>query len=263
MTDNFADPARAPGLAGARARGRRGRSARGVKPRGFGAFRPEAFAPGAPEAEALDVDRLARRIHRAIGEDPFGHLARPCGPQAPDRDRRPDRGHRRARAREGHPDAGARPPRRADPRRRGRAAAAIARHLQRASQGMQLRFDARAVIVTGAAQGIGRAIATAFRDGRRARACRRSRRGGRAANRRSARRDRACARPLRARIGASARRRMWLRPRAGSTSWRSRPAACAARSAGRSRRSPKPIGGCCSRPMSTARSGSPRPPRRS
>ena len=265
MTADFADPARVPAWLAL------GREVAAVAdaPRGDAArlrrLRAGGVRAGSARGRGARRDRLAWPNTTAQSAKTHSrHLARSRGPQAPDRGRRPDRGHRRAGARAGHPDAGARSPRRPDPRGRGRAAPAIARHLQRASSRHAASdFDARAVIVTGAAQGFGRAIAKAFRDaGASVHVADLDAAGVRQAAE-ALGRDRACrsTSPIaHRRIGSSPE---WLRPRAGSTSWRSTPAACAARSAGRSRRFPKPIGGCSSRPMSTARSGSPRPRRRS
>ncbi len=97
MSANFADPARAPawlalGREVAAVADARGRDAARLRRLPAGGVRA-----GSARGRGARRDRLARRIHRAIGKDPFGHLARPCGPQAQDRDRRPDRGHRRAR----------------------------------------------------------------------------------------------------------------------------------------------------------------------
>jgi 2-dehydropantoate 2-reductase len=55
MSENFADPARAPAWLALGREVVAVAQARGVTPRGFGEFRPEAFAPGAPETEALAV----------------------------------------------------------------------------------------------------------------------------------------------------------------------------------------------------------------
>ena len=66
-------------------------AARGVKPVGFKEFDPAAFAPDAAPTSVARSHRGARRVHEPWRQDPFRHLARPCGAQAQDRGRSADR----------------------------------------------------------------------------------------------------------------------------------------------------------------------------
>ena len=153
-------------------------AARGVHAgRASATFDPTAFAPAPATPRSRAAIACARRLHLADRQDPFRHLARPRRAQAQDRGRPADRHHRARSARE----AGIATPAidtlvAPDPRHRGRPPAAILRHPAGADRHMHIRFDGRVALVTGAAQGIGRAIASALVEAGATRACRRHRR---------------------------------------------------------------------------------------
>lgn len=76
MTENFADPARAPALIGLAREVCALAAAEGVSPRGFNGYDPAAFAPGAPEAEAraclarlADFNSRTAKTHTGIWRD--------------------------------------------------------------------------------------------------------------------------------------------------------------------------------------------------
>ena len=220
MSENFADPQR---FAVFDALGREVIAvarARGITPVGFKEFDPEAFAPGAGADARARRDRVARRIHQPRRQDPLGRLARPRGAQAQDRGRPADRDHRARSARE----AGIATPAIdrlvalihdvEDGRR-----AALVRDIPGADRHMHIRQDGRVALVTGAAQGIGQAIAIGLKECGAHGPCRRPRRGARERIRASERVHRAHARRLRPqgrRRGGERDRR--ARP-AASTSW--------------------------------------------
>ncbi len=115
------------------------------------------------------VSRWPRRAQPEVGQDSQRHLARPRGPQAADRSRRPARHRRVVRRQGGRGDATHGAGGGADPRCRaghappvaGDAGSARHRHA-RPARLVNIDFQGRTAIVTGAAHGFGRAISLAF-----------------------------------------------------------------------------------------------------
>ena len=165
MTENFADPRRFVVFDTLGREVLAVAQARGVKPVGFKEFDPQAFAPRRRRGAVTRRHRLARRLHEPHGQDAFRHLARPRGEKAQDGDRPPDRRHRFAWPGRGRRDARDRQADRADPRHRGRTPSDVVCDIPGAHRHMHIRHDGRVALVTGAAQGIGQAIARGLRDG--------------------------------------------------------------------------------------------------
>ena len=150
--------------------------AAGIRQEAFDGFDPAAFAPGAPadrtEAsfdELVAHNRRSLKSHSGIWRD-LAVRKRRTEVGRPDR---PDRRYRPEARRADAPDGA---PRRHDPRDRRRQESTVSLQSRRAgarrSLRMNIAFDGKVVIVTGAAHGFGRAIALAFAErGARVHAC--------------------------------------------------------------------------------------------
>ena len=239
---------RAPaGADAARPRGRGGVAGRGrARSRPSTASIPRPSCPRRrPSATARSFDDMVAHNRRSA-EIAFRHLARPRGAQAPHRGRRAAR-----------PGRGDRPPARRADAGHGRASSSRIHDIEEGAPcrsralddldalgaeaaRMNVDLAGRTALVTGAAHGFGRAIALALAARRRRRSSpatsledglpETAALAGARCTARRARRDRRGG-------GRGAGRRSSTPAARRSTSWSTMPAACWARSAGRSRRS--------------------------
>ena len=164
MSENFADPQRFVVFDTLGREVIAVAKARGVTPVGFKEFDPEAFAPGASEARARAAIASLRE-YTSHGAKTHSGVWRDLAVRK--RKTEVDQqiaiiGTLGARGR--HRDAGDRPAGRADPRRRGRPPPALLRDIPGADRHMHIRHDGRVALVTGAAQGIGQAIAIGLKE---------------------------------------------------------------------------------------------------
>ncbi len=136
--------------------------AEGVEPQGFNGFDPARLHAERLAGRGIGLRRRDGRVQPAEREDPFRRVARLGGAQAPHRGRCADRADRRGRRPPRHrlPDHGKTG---ADDPRGGR------RHPQDdrrqpagADPRMNIRFDGKLVLVSGAGHGFGRTIARTF-----------------------------------------------------------------------------------------------------